>query len=265
MAYQAYCFPVTIKELTPQINNFFDISEEDRGLFEVINQILSVEVDDKEGLVSISVEFSDRKIAAQLAQAATDLLQTKIIAFKSQSARNNLQFVQAQFDAKRQEFEQIQDSIAMFKDQNLNITSSLYQNQLTRLESQFAVASSVFQELAGQVEQAKIQVNKDTPIFMIIEPVSVPLKTFKTSACDDGSNLDPFGRCNSSGLDACKSPSIPNFKRVEKQLNRLFFTYFSAHKKECDIPKNQVNKKQDYCKLMTKAKGKLGKQHQSSS
>ena len=107
------------------------------------------------------------------------MLQTKIIAFKSQSARDNLQFVQGQFDAKRQEFEQIQDSIAMFKDQNLNITSSLYQNQLTRLESQFTVTSSVFQELAGQVEQAKIQVNKDTPIFMIIEPVSVPLKSSK--------------------------------------------------------------------------------------
>lgn len=169
-------------EPTSPSNNFFDISEEDRDLFEVINHVLSVEVDDQEGLVSISVEFSDGKIAAQLAKAATDLLQTKIIAFKSQSARNNLQFIQAQFDVKRQEFEQIQDSIAMFKDQNLNITSSLYQNQLTRLESQFAVTSSVFQELAGQVEQAKIQVNKDTPIFMIIEPVSVPLKRSKPQA-----------------------------------------------------------------------------------
>ena len=164
---------------SPQDKILFDISEEDRGLFEFLDQILSVEVDDQEGLVSIGVEFYDRKIAAQLAQAATDLLQAKIISFKSQSARNNLQFVQSQFDAKRQEFEQIQDSIAMFKDQNLNITSSLYQNQLTRLESQFAVTSSVFQELAGQVEQAKIQVNKDTPIFMIIEPVSVPLKRSK--------------------------------------------------------------------------------------
>ena len=163
----------------PQTNTLFDISEEDRGLFEFLDQILSVEVDDQEGLVYIGVEFSDRKIAAQLAQAATDLLQAKIIEFKSQSARNNLQFVQGQYDVKRLEFEQIQDSIAIFKDQNLNITSSLYQNQLTRLESQFTVTSSVFQELAGQVEQAKIQVNKDTPIFMIIEPVSVPLKRSK--------------------------------------------------------------------------------------
>jgi uncharacterized protein involved in exopolysaccharide biosynthesis len=158
---------------------FFQVREEDRDLFEFLAQVVSIEVDDLQGLVSISVELGDRMVAAQLAQAATDLLQKKIITFKSQSARNNLDFIERQYESKLQEFEQIQDSLAIFKDQNLNITSSLYQNQLTRLESQFTVTSSVFQELAGQVEQAKIQVNKDTPIFMIIEPVSVPLERTK--------------------------------------------------------------------------------------
>ena len=159
--------------------SLFQITEQDKDLFEFLAQVVSIEVDDQEGLVSISVELADRMVAAQLAQAATDLLQSNIIAFKSQSARNNLDFIESQFESKRQEFEEIQDSIAIFKDQNLNITSSLYQNQLTRLESQFTVTSSVFQELAGQVEQAKIQVNKDTPIFTIIEPVSVPLERSK--------------------------------------------------------------------------------------
>jgi len=160
-------------------SSLFQVTKEDRGLFKFLAQVLSIEVDNQEGLVSISVELSDRMVAAQLAQSATDLLQSNIIAFKSQSARNNLDFIERQYESKRQEFEEVQDSIAVFKDQNLNITSTLYQNQLTRLESQFTVTSSVFQELAGQVEQAKIQVNKDTPIFTIIEPVSVPLDRSK--------------------------------------------------------------------------------------
>ena len=160
-------------------NTLFQITEEDKDLFEFLAQVVSIEVDDQEGLVFISVELADRMVAAQLAQAATNLLQSNIIAFKSQSARNNLEFIERQYESKRREFEEFQDSIAVFKDQNLNITSTLYQNQLTRLESQFAVTSSVFQELAGQVEQAKIQINKDTPIFTIIEPVSVPLERSK--------------------------------------------------------------------------------------
>lgn len=160
-------------------NMLFQITDEDKNLFEFLAEVVSIEVDDKDGLVSINVELADRMVAAKLAQAATDLLQNNIIAFKSQSARNNLDFIMRQFESKREEFEQIQDSIAIFKDQNLNITSTLYQNQLTRLESQFTVISSVFQELAGQVEQAKIQVNKDAPIFTIIEPVTVPLERSK--------------------------------------------------------------------------------------
>ena len=66
-----------------------------------------------------------------------------------------------------------------------------------------------------------------------------------------------LGGVISVGWTLVKSSSIPNFKRVEKQLNRLFFTHSSSHKKERDIPKNQVDKKQDDCKLMIKAKGKL--------
>ena len=160
-------------------SSLLTISEEDRDLFAYLEGVLTIEVDEKEGLVSLHAELDNRLVAARLAQAATDLLQRNVIAFKSQSARNNLDFIERQFESKRLEFEQIQDSIAIFKDQNLNITSTLYQNQLTRLESQFSVTSSVFQELAGQVEQAKIQVNKDTPIFTIIEPVSVPLERTK--------------------------------------------------------------------------------------
>lgn len=163
----------------PLNNTLFEVTKEDKYLFEFLEKVVSIEVDDQEGLVSISVELADRSVAAQLAQAATDLLQSNIIEFKSQNARNNLDFIKRQYESKKQEFEKIQDSIAIFKDQNLNITSTLYQNQLTRLESQFTVVSSVFQELAGQVEQAKIQVNKDTPIFTIIEPVSIPLERSK--------------------------------------------------------------------------------------
>ncbi len=157
----------------------FKITEEDKKLFEHLKNNLVVEVNEKEGYVSLSFESDDREISAQVAQAATDLLQQRVIAYKNQSALETLKFVQQQHDAKKVEFETLQDSIARFKDQNLNIASSLYQNKLTRLESNFSIVSSVFQELAGQLEQAKLQVSKDTPIFTVIEPVNIPLERSK--------------------------------------------------------------------------------------
>jgi uncharacterized protein involved in exopolysaccharide biosynthesis len=169
------------KETTKNIydDSLFRITEKDQEVFDFLDQALSVEVDDQNGLVVIDVELGDRLVAAKIAKAATNLLQQRVIDFKTQTARENLRFTQTQFNEKKIEFEQMQDSIANFQDKNLNITSSFYQNKLKRLEARFSVVTAVFQELAGQVEQAKIQVNKNTPIFTIVEPVTIPLNRSK--------------------------------------------------------------------------------------
>ena len=38
------------------------------------------------------------------------------------------------------------------------------------------ILQNLVQQLASQVEQAKLQVNKDTPVFTIIQPVSIPFE-----------------------------------------------------------------------------------------
>jgi uncharacterized protein involved in exopolysaccharide biosynthesis len=43
------------------------------------------------------------------------------------------------------------------------------------------IANSLYQQLASQLEQAKIQVKKDTPVFTIVEPVTVPTERSKPS------------------------------------------------------------------------------------
>ena len=53
------------------------------------------------------------------------------------------------------------------------------QTQMERLQSEFTMASSVYTELAKQMETQKIQVKEDTPVFTIIEPVAVPLDKSK--------------------------------------------------------------------------------------
>ena len=157
----------------------YRVTEEDKVLFAHLKETLSVVFDEKEGFVFLSYESDDPKIAAIVAQSATTLLQKKIISFRIQNALESLSFVAEQYDSKKVEFEQLQDSIARFKDKNLNISSSLFQNELERLNSNFTIVSSVFQELAGQLEQAKLQVSKDTPIFTVIEPVSIPMDRSK--------------------------------------------------------------------------------------
>jgi uncharacterized protein involved in exopolysaccharide biosynthesis len=49
------------------------------------------------------------------------------------------------------------------------------QTEMERLSNNYNLAYNIYSELAKQLEQARIQVKEDTPVFTIIEPVSVPL------------------------------------------------------------------------------------------
>jgi len=166
----------TSETLTATEGELYQISEDDRKLFEALNTKLVLSLNEKEGFVTLEFSDENKYIAAQVAERAKELLQERIIEFKNQSARELLEFTTKQYQENKASYETLQDSIAIFKDQNLNISSSLYQNRLDRLERELNIASSVVEQLASQVEQAKLQVNKDTPVFTIIEPVTVPFE-----------------------------------------------------------------------------------------
>jgi len=166
----------TPETLTDTEGELYQISEDDRKLFEALNTKLVLSLNEKEGFVTLEFSDENKYIAAQVAERAKELLQERIIEFKNQSARELLDFTTKQYQENKASYETLQDSIAIFKDQNLNISSSLYQNRLDRLERELNIASSVVEQLASQVEQAKLQVNKDTPVFTIIEPVTVPFE-----------------------------------------------------------------------------------------
>jgi LPS O-antigen subunit length determinant protein (WzzB/FepE family) len=145
----------------------------------ILDDIISLEVNAKEGYLTLSTRLPEALAAAQLAQKAQDLLQKYIIEFKIKKANANLEFIQGRYDETKSEFEKAQVNLAMATDRNKNFTSGLPKIETDRLQTKYAIAYGVFQELAKQLEQAKIQVKKETPVFTIVEPVTVPSEKSK--------------------------------------------------------------------------------------
>ena len=149
-------------------------SHEEEELFNMFKEVAAIDFDDKEGFITLTVVDKNPIMAAVIAQNAQVLLQQEIKNFKIKNAKELLLFTEVLSAEKKAEFETIQDELASFRDMHQNISSSLFQNKLNRLENDFTIASSVYQELAKQVEQARIQLRKDTPIFTVIDPVTIP-------------------------------------------------------------------------------------------
>ena len=150
------------------------LTYEDEQLFNYLKELVTISVDKKEGFITLSVQDKDPQVAAIVAQNTQHLLQQEVIDFKIKNAQELLTFTETLYTEKKVAFEALQDELASFRDQHQNISSGLFENKLSRLESELAIASAVNEELAKQVEQARIQVSKDTPIFTIIDPVVIP-------------------------------------------------------------------------------------------
>ena len=164
------------KEILNNESKIYLIKEEDEKLFKMLESSLSLSINEKEGFITISFTDANKNVAAQITQIAQNLLQDKIIEFKNKSSKEMLDFALKQYSEKKEYYEKLQDERAVFVDKNINISSSLFQNKLNRLDSEVNISESIVQQLASQVEQAKLQVNKDTPVFTTIKPVTIPFK-----------------------------------------------------------------------------------------
>jgi len=156
-----------------------ELTAKQQSVSEIISQLISLEANAKDGLITLSATMPEARAAAQLGQRAQELLQQYITDFKIKKAKTNLDFIQQRFDETAQKFEVAQQRLASFSDRNKNVSLATAKTEEERLRSQYNLIYSVYSELAKQLEQAKIQVKQDTPVFTIIEPISVPTKKTK--------------------------------------------------------------------------------------
>ena len=80
-------------------------------------------------------------------------------------------------DATQAEAEQYQERLAVITDRSQSMTTTRDRIERDRIQSKYTIANSIYTEMAKQLEQSKMQVKKDTPVFTIIQPVKVPIQS----------------------------------------------------------------------------------------
>tara|TARA_Y100001935_G_C17287406_1_gene501181 strand:+ start:802 stop:1794 length:993 start_codon:yes stop_codon:yes gene_type:complete len=165
-----------IKKSSDNENNKLFISKYEDKLFNLIKKVLSISVDQKEGFVTISANMPNSEYAANTCINAREILQKTIINTRIKSAKQKLEYSEKQLASKRIEFEEIQNKLAYFNDSNINLVTSAVINERDKLEAEFQIINAVMIELSKQVEQRKLQVSEDTPVFSIVKEASMPVK-----------------------------------------------------------------------------------------
>lgn len=145
----------------------------------ILKKVIQLNLDEKKGYITLSVEMPEPLAAAQLAQTCFELLQRYITEFKIQKAQANMSFVQERYNDAKADFESKQLALAQFKDANRVLSTATASTKLEQLNSEYNISYAIYTELSKQLLQAGIQVKEDTPILTAVQPVVVPYKKTK--------------------------------------------------------------------------------------
>ena len=150
------------------------LSAEEKKVYDVINTNIQFESNPKDGYIKLGYTFPEPEAVAVISQQLYNVLERYVKNFKAEKELDNLKFVESSYQEARKDFLQKQANLAAFQDANRGLVTAMARATERRLSNEYDIAFTVYNELAKQLEQAKLSVKQSTPVLTVIDPVVVP-------------------------------------------------------------------------------------------
>ena len=154
----------------------FNLTKKQWKTIQVISNSLTFNVDKKTSIIDISVQAQDPLIAASLVDSVRNNLQQVITDYRTNKARNDLEFMENLYAEALKQYEASRLKYATYRDANSKIALASVQSKIEALESDMQLKYSIFTQVAQQRHLAMAKVQEKTPAFSILQPASVPVK-----------------------------------------------------------------------------------------
>ncbi|WP_339784472.1 MAG: hypothetical protein ACMVP2_11395 [Imperialibacter sp.] len=148
------------------------LSGEEKKVMSQLKRRISIASDGR--IISLTVKMPDRNVAAQLNTIVIEKLITYLSNYKTEKLRLDLDFISERKAEAEIEYLKAQKELATFRDSNQGRMTKLAESREQYLTFEYNLAFNIYSTLSNQLEQAQIQVKKETPLFSEFEPVSIP-------------------------------------------------------------------------------------------
>lgn len=157
----------------------FQLTTDESRLVERLSKLVTASIDQKTSVVTIAVTMQDPLVSAILADTVVARLQEYVTDYRTNKARNDLQYAEMLNEEARANYYEAQQRYASYLDHNQGIALRSAKTEQERLENEAALAFSLYNQTAQQVQKARAKVQETTPVYAIISPATVPLKPVK--------------------------------------------------------------------------------------
>jgi uncharacterized protein involved in exopolysaccharide biosynthesis len=158
-----------------QAIDFINIDLKEAHILNKLKKYIKVEVDKKTMFITITCTLQNPVIAANLTSLVQNQLTKYIVNYRTEKVRKEMIFLTSRQDEARKRYDQALFTFSNYKDQNRNRFLNVAKTQEKKLQYEVDLAFNLYSSLTTQLSEAQIRVQKETPIFKVLEPARVPL------------------------------------------------------------------------------------------
>lgn len=158
-----------------------NLPKDERSVIKYLRENISVDLDKKTGKADISIKMQDPFVAATVLTAVVENLKAYMSEYRTSKDRQDIENLQIICEQRKQEYYKAQRAYADFGDQNKGLVLMRVQAEQLKLQQEMQLAYQVYSQVAAQLEGARIKEQQAKPVFVILEPVTIPLKKLAPS------------------------------------------------------------------------------------
>jgi hypothetical protein len=155
-----------------QIPPIVQIDNKKAAVIAIMKKRIRLVIKDKN--VTVYTKMPNAFQSAVVGKAVLENLLRYITAFKTYKQLNQIEFLEKRVYDSEEKYKKAQLNFAGYKDNTLGIILQSAQTKEQILNNELTIAFNIYNQFSVQLEQARVDLKKETPYFSILEPIVIP-------------------------------------------------------------------------------------------
>lgn len=151
-------------------------------VIEGMRKNISVAADKKAYVITLNVTDQDPDIAMKLSETIIENLRNFITSYRTEKSRKDLEYYEQLYEEAQADYFDAQQRYARYVDMNQGMVRQSVMTEQQRLQNEMQLKYNLYNSCAQQVQMAKAQVQRETPVCTVLTPATTPLKDNESGA-----------------------------------------------------------------------------------
>jgi len=150
------------------------LTRQQEGVIKRLSRSISATVDKKSYVLQVRVTFQDPIISAQVANAVIDYLKEFVVKYRTEKARDNMEYYQKIYIKTQAEYLTAQKAYTNYVDSHQGLASKSSLVYMTQLQNEAQLRYSMYSQTAQNLLNAEAKVQQESPVLVVVQPGIAP-------------------------------------------------------------------------------------------